>query len=34
MYNGRARISIVRKGGASVASVVGEGLAPAFVSIA
>jgi beta-galactosidase len=34
MYNGRARISIARKGGASVASVVGEGLAPAFVSIA
>ena len=33
MYNGRARISIERNGGASIVSVVSEGIAPAFVSI-
>ncbi|HEX4758123.1 MAG TPA: hypothetical protein VH308_09080 [Terracidiphilus sp.] len=34
MYNGRARISIARNGGASTISVVSESLSPAFVSIA
>src|ERR1019366_3834699 len=33
MYNGRARISIERNGGASTVSVVSAGIAPAFVSI-
>ena len=33
MYNGRARISIERKGGASFVGVISEGISPAFVSI-
>jgi beta-galactosidase len=34
MYNGRARISIDRAAGASAVSVVSDGIAPAFISIA
>jgi beta-galactosidase len=33
MYNGRARISIERRGGASTVGVISEGIPPAFVSI-
>jgi beta-galactosidase len=33
LYNGRARISIRRNGGASTAAVASEGIPPAFVSI-
>jgi beta-galactosidase len=33
LYNGRARISLQRNGGASTAGVASEGIAPAFVTI-
>jgi beta-galactosidase len=33
LYNGRAQITLARNGGASVAGVASEGIAPAFVSI-
>jgi beta-galactosidase len=33
LYNGCARITLARNGGASTAGVAGEGIAPAFVSI-
>ena len=33
LYNGRARISLKRNGGASAAGVACEGIAPAFVTI-
>ena len=34
MYNGRARISLLRNGGSSVLGVVNEGIAPTFLTIA
>ncbi len=34
LYNGRARISIARNSGQSVVAVIGEGVPPAFVTIA
>jgi beta-galactosidase len=33
LYNGRARISLRRNGGASTAGVASDGIAPAFLSI-
>jgi beta-galactosidase len=33
LYNGRARISLLRNGGPSTAAVTGDGIAPAFVTI-